>query len=101
MAKTEQKYQYLAALHEFAKLMNDVAAQADLLARAYTQNAYAPAAANEITDAEAGQNNFTLQEIADMLKLLNSLQDFWTGKTVTADDYRKYNLRSLMYFLDQ
>lgn len=101
MSKTEQKYQYLAALHQFAELMQIVAEQADLLSRAYSQNAFAPAGVNEITATEADQNNFTLQEIADMVKVANGLQDFWAGRAVTTDEYRKYTMRALMKFIEE
>lgn len=100
MPKIEQKNQYLAAMHQFAYKLSEVAEMADLLARSYNFNDFGPTGASAITAEEADQNNFTLQEIADMVTTANALQDFWLGKTVTVGEYRKFTLRARMIFTE-
>lgn len=98
--KQEQKYQFTAALHELASLAEKVTDLADLLVRVYNANDFGPEGANAITAEDAEKANFTLQEINDMVAFANGLQDFWQGKAVAQQDYRKFALRAKMRFIE-
>lgn len=100
MSKTEQKYQFLAAMHEVAKNYGELGQQLEQLFFAYWANEFAPGGANEITEQEAGQNNFTLNEILGMITVCEQGRKFFIGETVVPTNVRDICSKARMSFID-
>jgi len=100
MSKTEQKYQFLAAMHEVARQYGELGQQLEQLFFAYWANGFGPGGANEITEQEAGVNNFTLGEIEGMMTVCEQGRKFFIGEAPIPTNVRDITGKARMTFLD-
>lgn len=97
--KTQQKYQYLAAMHQAADDLYKIGEQMDVLYRAYWANDFGPGAANAITEQEADENNFSLEEIAAMIFLAEQFTKYFNGEAPLVTDCRRTLNSARMTFM--
>lgn len=88
MAKSDQKYQFMGAMHQAASQFYQIGEQMDVIYRAYWANEFNPGGANAITEFEADNSGLTLAEISVFLGLCEQFATFFNGGVPAQVDAR-------------